>query len=125
MAVVQSIAQQTMETAGSLEDFKSRFDRRLAALSRVQGLLSRADNEPITVGALVGMELEALGSDERGDKVTLAGPEVRVRKSAVQMLSLAIHELATNALKYGALATENGRLSVIWRIEGTEMPRST
>jgi PAS domain S-box-containing protein len=123
MAVVQSIAQQTMARAASLEDFEGRFARRLAALSRVQSLLSRADSEPITLGALVATELEALGPDKLGDKVTLAGPETPLRNRAVQMLSLAIHELATNALKYGALATEDGSLSVTWRIEGAEPDR--
>jgi PAS domain S-box-containing protein len=123
MAVVQSIAQQTMARADSLEDFESRFARRLAALSRVQSLLSRADSEPITIGALVAMELEALGPGELGGKVMLAGPKTRLRNRAVQMFSLAIHELATNALKYGALANEGGSLSVVWRIEGAEPDR--
>jgi PAS domain S-box-containing protein len=117
MAVVHSIAQQTLATAASLADFENRFNRRLAGLSRVQNLLSRAEDEPITVGALVGMELEALGSAGLDDKVTVAGPDVPLRKSAVQMLCLAVHELATNALKYGALAHAEGRLSVTWRIE--------
>lgn len=119
MAVVHSIVQQTMETAESLEDFEHRFNQRLMALSRVQRLLSRADHEAITIGGLVGMELDALGSAERGDKVKLAGPKVLLRKSAVQMLSLAIHELATNALKYGAPEKKDGSLSVTWRIERT------
>jgi PAS domain S-box-containing protein len=119
LAVVQSISEQTMRTAGSFEDFKTRFNRRLGALSRVQGILSRADDEPITIGALVGMELEALGAAGRGE-VELAGPHVLLRKSTAQIFSLAIHELATNALKYGALAKKGARLAVRWRIEGTE-----
>ena len=123
MAVVQSVAHQTMETAKSLEDFANRFDRRLEALSRVQNLLSRNDTQPIAVGALVSMELEALGFADLGKKVAIAGPEVPLRKSAVQILSLAIHELATNALKYGALANEEGRLSATWRIEDTKPDR--
>lgn len=120
IAVVQSIAHQTLNATELLEDFENRFDTRLAALSRVQSLLSRADDEPVTIGALVRTELEALGgSGAFADKVTFGGPDVPLRKSAVEMLSLAIHELTTNALKYGALASETGRLSVTWRIEGT------
>jgi two-component system CheB/CheR fusion protein len=85
--------------------------------------LSRNDTQPIAVGALVSMELEALGFTDLGKKVAIAGPEVPLRKSAVQILSLAIHELATNALKYGALANEDGRLSATWRIEDTKPDR--
>ena len=120
MAVVQSIAHQTLDTADSLVDFEGRFNRRLGALSRVQSLLSRADNEPITLRALLLMEFEALGLYAFNGKILFGGPEARLRKSAVEMLALAIHELLTNAIKYGALASEMGRLSVTWRIEGIQ-----
>jgi PAS domain S-box-containing protein len=118
LAVVESIAQQTMRSADSVEAFMERFSVRLRALSRVQGLLSRSDREPITISALVRMELEALGPDAVSARTFVAGPEVRLRKRDVQTLALAIHELATNACKYGALATDRGRLSVTWRLEG-------
>jgi PAS domain S-box-containing protein len=123
IAVVQSIAHQTRDTAKSLEDFEDRFDRRLAALSRVQDLLSYAANKPITIGMVIGMEVEALGGDARGERITLSGPEIPLSDSAVQITALAIHELATNALKYGALASKGGHLSVTWRIEGIEPDR--
>jgi PAS domain S-box-containing protein len=117
MAVVQAIANQTLGTVGSIAEFQGRFNRRLEALSRVQSLLSRADDEPITLRALIVMEFEALGLDLT--KISLfGGPEAPLRKSAVEMLALAIHELLTNAIKYGAFASETGRLSVTWRIEG-------
>jgi len=118
MAVVESIAHETLKTAESLKDFEVRFDQRLKALSRVQSLLSRSDDGLITIGTLVGMEFEAIGADTFGDRIEFGGPEVLLRKSAVEMLSLAIHELATNAFKYGALAIESGRISLIWRVEG-------
>jgi PAS domain S-box-containing protein len=123
MALVQSIAHQTLSTATSLEDFEKRFDQRLEALSRVQSLLSRADSEPITLDALIGMELQAIGSNALGDRVAYGGPEVPLRKSTVETLALALHELATNALKYGALASERGRLSVTWEITGVAPER--
>jgi len=123
MAVVQSIATQTLHTVASLGEFEDQFNSRLDALSRVQSLLSRADNQPITLGAVVAMELEALALDAAGDRISFGGPEAPLRKSAVEMLSLAIHELLTNAIKYGALASDIGRLSVTWRIEGTSIDR--
>jgi len=83
----------------------------------VQNLLSRSDREPITLGTLVHMELEALGPEALGERTFIAGPEVRLRKRHVQTLALAIHELTTNACKYGALASERGRLSVTWRFD--------
>jgi PAS domain S-box-containing protein len=118
MAVVESIAQQTLDATSSRVEFEERFGRRLQTLSRVQSLLSRADSDPITIGTLTRMELEAIGADVFGDRIETLGPEVPLRKSAVEMLSLAIHELATNAVKYGALANTSGRLSVIWSSEG-------
>ena len=122
MAVVQSIAYQTLDSVDSLADFERRFNNRLEALSRVQSLLSRVDDRAIMLRALVVMEFEALGLEAAGDRITFGGPEAPLRKSVVEMLSLAIHELLTNAIKYGALAGgATGRLSVTWRIEG--LPR--
>jgi PAS domain S-box-containing protein len=120
MAVVQSIAHQTLDKVESLGDFEERFNHRLEALSRVQGLLSRAEDDPITLGALVMMELEVLGSDGFSDRIRFGGPEAPLNRSAVEMLALAIHELLTNAIKYGALAGPTGLLSIAWRIDGTE-----
>ncbi len=120
LGVVQSIAQQTLKSSGSLDDFGPRFGDRLRALSRVQGLLSRAESEPITIGALLRLELDALGADSTCERVVLTGPEVPLRRSSVQTLALALHELATNALKHGALATDTGRLSVVWQVTHTE-----
>jgi two-component sensor histidine kinase len=63
------------------------------------------------------MELDALGVSSEGvHRVTLDGPSVPLRNSMVQTLALALHELATNALKYGALSQENGRLRVTWKL---------
>jgi two-component sensor histidine kinase/PAS domain-containing protein len=117
IAVVRSIISHTLASSPSPEEFKLRIDDRLSALSRVQGLLSRAKQEPITIGLLVRGELDALGGDVRREQVDIAGPEVRLRSSMVQTLALALHELATNARKYGALSTERGRLRIAWRLE--------
>ncbi|WP_349792518.1 CheR family methyltransferase [Xanthomonas sp. WHRI 7064] len=116
ITVVQSVAKQTVQTSHSMPEFAGRFDDRLSALSRVQGLLSQSDNVPTTIGALLRMELDALGAEPDQQRIVVEGPDVALRKSTVQTLALALHELATNALKYGALAVETGTLSVRWDV---------
>ncbi|WP_052341196.1 PAS domain S-box protein [Salinarimonas rosea] len=117
IAVVRSIAQQTMARTGPTEAFRAEFDHRLEALARVQGLLSRAEEEPVTIESLIRLELDALGAaDGDGGRIVLDGPPVRLRSSIVQTLALGLHELATNARKHGALAREGGRLTVAWRV---------
>ena len=122
IAVVRGIADDTMEHTGPEEGFRGAFSDRLTALSRVQSLLSRAEVEPITIAAVVHLELDALGASTSGERVSVAGPNVWLRNSTVQTLALALHELATNARKYGALSHDRGKLTVTWseRSEGDQ-----
>ena len=120
LSVVRSIAQQTMAQTGPTEQFRGAFNDRLSALSRVQSLLSRSNREPITICALIQSELDALGAGAMRERVALEGPAVILRKSSVQTLALALHELATNARKYGALAGEQGELWISWDTYTTE-----
>lgn len=115
IGVVRSIAQQTIVSSDTMEAFSASYSDRLSALSRVQGLLSRSDEEPITIGVLIRSELDAMGAS-MSDRIVLEGPEVRLSKATVQTFSLALHELATNARKYGALVSEHGQLNVTWRL---------
>ena len=116
IAVVRSIANQALASSDSLEAFRATFQDRLSALSRVQGLLSRSEQDPITIEMIVRMELAALGADDALSRMRLSGPDVPLQNALVQTLSLALHELATNARKYGALSNENGHLGVEWRV---------
>jgi PAS domain S-box-containing protein len=120
ITVVRLIAQQTLAQTGPTERFRTCFNDRLAALSRVQGLLSRSDQQPITIRALIRAELDALGFAGVQARAVLEGPPVVLRKASVQTLALALHELATNARKYGALAGEQGELWVDWNSYTTE-----
>ncbi|TNC59359.1 PAS domain S-box protein [Rubellimicrobium roseum] len=122
IGVVNSIANQTMAHTGPTEAFREEFSHRMAALSRVQGLLSRSQEEPITLRALLTLELDALGAKE-GEHVRIDGPWVRIRPTIVQTVALVVHELATNARKYGALSEGGGRLSVEWRLREVEGER--
>ncbi|HEX8486152.1 sensor histidine kinase [Sphingomonas sp.] len=114
IAVIHSIATQTLRDASSLTQFGERFDDRLSALSRVQGILSASEDEPITIRKLVQMELAALGAEHLEDRVVIKGEDIVIRYTSAQTLALAIHELSTNALKYGALRSEQGRLHIGW-----------
>jgi PAS domain S-box-containing protein len=117
LGVVRSIAENTARSSTSLPDFRARFDDRLDALSRVQALLSRLnERDRVTFDGLLHAELVAM--DGHSDAVTLDGPMgVRLRSSTVHTLAMAIHELATNAMKYGALGQGGGRLAIRWRLE--------
>ncbi len=117
LALVTSLAHQTRITSSSLDDFSQRFTDRLEALSRVQDLLAHPDDAVVTIGGLLRMEMDALGAEGPTLAVTLEGPEVALPPSVVQTLSLVLHELATNARKYGALKQGAGQLRVTWAVE--------
>jgi PAS domain S-box-containing protein len=120
MGVVQAVTQRTLKSSHSLDDFGRCFRDRIAALARVQGLLSRRGVTRITFDALLRAELAAhvdLDSDAASAQVSLEGPDGAPLETAlVQTFALALHELATNAVKYGALAKPGGHLAVRWRI---------
>jgi PAS domain S-box-containing protein len=116
IAVIRSVASRTLRASRTLPDFERCFEDRLASLSRVQGLLSRSDRTPITIGTLIRMELDAIGSASVQDRIRIEGRDLPLRNGVVQTLALAIHELATNAVKHGALAAAGGRLHVSWNL---------
>jgi PAS domain S-box-containing protein len=117
MGVVRSMADKTMARSTDLLDFRARYNDGLAALARVQNLLSRiVEGERITFDDLIRSEMAAL--DGSAEKVTLEGPKsVALPSTAVQIFALALHELATNAVKYGAFSQPRGRLDVRWRLD--------
>jgi PAS domain S-box-containing protein len=121
LAVVQVLAGQTLRKSETLQSFSSDFEGRLRALSRVQSLLARVDQEDINLHDLVRAELLAYGDGalETG-KVTIEGPPLALPANSAQAVGLAVHELATNAVKYGALAQPQGRLTVTWDLAKVE-----
>lgn len=121
MAVVQAVMLRTVKGCTDLETFRAAFDDRLQALGRVQGLLSRRDaGRRISFSTLLREELAAhfqLDEHGNGPQITTSGPEdVPLQTALIQTLALALHELMTNAVKYGALATEAGHLAIGWRV---------
>jgi PAS domain S-box-containing protein len=118
LSVVQSIANQTLRSSSTLEGFGTEFGSRLRALSRVQSLLARVEDQVIDLHALVTAELAAHSDSElTSTKIKVAGPPVALPPTAAQALGLALHELTTNAVKYGALAQPTGKLEVTWELK--------
>lgn len=121
MGVVRSVTDKTVAGSASLRDFQARIRDRLDALTRVNGLLSRLqEGDRVSFDELLLNELRGHGvlqEGKRRSRVRLEGPEgIRLRSSTVQTLALGLHELATNALKYGALSRPEGRLEVRWEL---------
>ncbi len=116
LSIVQAIARQSLRSVSSMEEFAVEFVGRLRTLGLVQKLLSTNAQEGIPLRELIEMELgahgQALGED--GSKIALRGPPIVLSPDTVQMFALAVHELTTNALKYGALAQPQGRLNIVW-----------
>ena len=126
LGVIRATADKTARTSANLAEFREAFGDRLNALARVQGLLSRMEeHDRITFDELISSEMAAL--DGAAERVTLDGPAgIRLRSSMVQTLAMALHELATNAVKYGALGQEQAHLAISWvlnRDEGDGRPR--
>jgi two-component sensor histidine kinase len=114
LSVVDAIAHQTAKR--NPEDFIERFSERMKALSDNQDLLIRNEWHGAEIEALVRAHLAPF-VDLIGSRIVVRGPELRLNAASAQAIGLALHELATNAGKYGALSTDTGRVSVRW---GTE-----
>jgi two-component sensor histidine kinase len=106
-----------LRASGSVEAFETDFEGRLRALGRVQSLLARVDHDAIDLHALLEAELAAHGGNGEPGKVRIEGPPVFLPATSAQTFALAIHELATNAVKYGALRQPMARLAVTWSVE--------
>lgn len=113
---VRALARQTRRGARSVDDFFESFEARLGPLSRAQDLLVRSPSTPAKLVEIVRLELEAVGARE-GPDFSMQGPAVRIEPQNVQTLAMTIHELTTNATKYGALSIEEARIEITWDVE--------
>ena len=114
LAMVQSIATQTMRTASDLDTAKEVLAGRLIALSKSHDLLLGGAVGAAPVEVLIRSALQT-HEDNQG-RFKLEGPTFTVGARAAMSLSLILHELATNAAKYGALSTANGQVSITWQL---------
>ena len=114
LMVVQGIAQQTFKGADIPADRLGAFNARLYALASAHTALSRSNWSGADLSDLVGQALSVCGGDL--SRIDTSGSHLMLHPSAVVSLVLVLHELATNALKYGALAGETGRISLKWSV---------
>jgi PAS domain S-box-containing protein len=114
LAIVQSIVRLTR--AESMPTYVAAVEGRITALSRAHTVLSHSRWQGADLTGLVEEELAPYRSD-RGDRIATDGPAVSLQPASAQTLTLALHELATNAVKYGALSSISGRLRVSWELK--------
>jgi two-component sensor histidine kinase len=112
LAVVEALSRQTARNAGSVEDFQAAFLPRLRALVATQDLLVES-GDGVALHALVEATLMPFGVDGRLER-PLDGPAIVLTAGQTVALALVLNELATNAAKYGALSTAEGRLDIGW-----------
>jgi two-component sensor histidine kinase/PAS domain-containing protein len=112
---VATLARQTLQASATLEEFGAAFQSRLDALGRSQDMLMRSD-DGADLHKVVCLELQALGAEE-DRHFTVDGPPLRLPARAAQSMAMVVHELGTNAGKYGALAADGGWIEIAWRSE--------
>jgi PAS domain S-box-containing protein len=113
LAIVQSIARQSAKNATSPEDFAKSFEGRLAALSAAQNLITAGLWRPTEIQRLISACLQPLAISQQ---IMIAGPAATLGTKTAVTMALALHELATNAVKYGALSVPEGRVEISWSV---------
>lgn len=115
LAVVRSIANQTAKNAASLNEFQEKFEDRIFSMAKSIDLLVSRNWSVVSLEKLCRSQIE-LFSDASPDKVVISGPDIVLAPAAVEAIGMALHELGTNAVKYGALSRAAGQISVTWEL---------
>lgn len=123
LAVIQSISRRTARTATTIQEYEIRFGRRLQGLAASHDVLIRNSWQGAPLADLLRQQL-VLFLDSQSSRVELTGPNVVITPEATQMIGLAIHELATNAIKYGAFSVPAGEVKISWEFD-SQLTRSS
>jgi two-component sensor histidine kinase len=115
MTVIAAMAKQTAKNAESVPEFVQSFEKRIFGLARSTDLLLAHGVAGVELRDLLAHQIDAFCPVD-GGRVELNGPSLRLNTQAAQILGMAAHELATNAVKYGAFASDTGTLRVSWRL---------
>jgi PAS domain S-box-containing protein len=117
LTIVHSLAARTIKNAQSLREFESKFLPRIHALARTHDILVENQWMGANIRQVVTGEIRAFGDEAFLRRATIRGNDIVVKPSVAQNVNLAVHELLTNAMKYGSLATEAGGIEVEWTHE--------
>jgi two-component sensor histidine kinase len=119
LAVTQAIARQTVSSSASAAEFEQKFSARLLGLSASQDLLTNEKWRGVRLGPLVQSQT-GHQSGLYKERIEMAGPDVLLNSTATQAIGMALHELFTNAVRYGALFNETGSIAISWRFANSE-----
>jgi len=123
LAIIAALATQTAKRNTTLEEFQQAFSRRIQGLAASHDLLVKTDWTGAPLEDLVFFQIAPFGGLD-GTRIAASGPPVNLKPDALQNLGLAINELATNAMKYGALSVPEGTIRIAWSVDRTgEEPR--
>jgi PAS domain S-box-containing protein len=114
LAIVAAIANRTMRASENFDQFQEKFSKRMDAMARAHDLLIQNSWAGADIRDIVQAEIKGFLGNEAEQRIVTKGEGILLKPSVVQNLSLAIHELATNAMKYGAFAMEGGSVEVEW-----------
>jgi two-component sensor histidine kinase len=114
LSLVQSLAAQTVRSSETLENFNDAFSGRLQALASAHDLLMQTHTSGIGLSELVTSILSPFRS--RDERIKASGSRIALPADAVVPLAMALHELTTNAVKYGALSNASGHIDIAWRL---------
>lgn len=117
LGVIGAMASQTFRSSRPVQDSLDAFSARLKAMALAQDLLTQSNGDRVSLHQLVSRALEPYQQHDAPDRVAISGPETWIDGRRGTPLTMAVHELATNALKYGALSVGTGQVTVCWRIE--------
>jgi PAS domain S-box-containing protein len=112
LATVSAIVTQTQDAGSSLVDFVAALDRRIKSLARTHELLSQSRWSGVSLAEIARREFAPYAADN----VEIGGPSVTLKAEAAQAMAMVLHELTTNAAKYGAFSDRNGRVLLRWRL---------
>jgi two-component sensor histidine kinase len=119
LATVQAVASSTARSTASVHDFQAALSGRIGSLAKAHAVITGDEAQSASVLDLVRLELDGF-SEGRTGRVTINGPDVRLPSEIAIPLGLAIHELAVNSARFGALSVADGRVSVSWDYDSTQ-----
>lgn len=115
LAIVQGLAAQSFKPGGDYQLARRNFDARLNALAAAHGLLTGQSSDSARLAGIVGSSVEAAAGSE-ANRFVIHGPDIELDPQASLSMAMIVHELSTNAIKYGALSDVSGQVDVGWTV---------